>query len=143
VVTTPPPVPTLTLSLNQTLFHPGETLHVGLRAQNPGAAMSVDFYFGVLLPDAVTLLFFTTGGIAVTRLDADARTFQPLLARTDFAPNVANTVRDFFVYTFSGAESPGVYKFIASLTPPEAFADGRVDSSDLLTLAVAALGFSP
>lgn len=136
--------PRLVLSLNQPLFRPGETLRVGLRAQNPGGAVSVDFYFGLLLPDGVTVLFFNSlGGGVVTRLDADPRTFPPMLANATLPPGVEGTINDFFVYTFSGGEPPGVYIFFAILTPPGAFADGLVNGSDLLTLPVAPFNFSP
>ena len=70
----------LTLSINQSLFRSGNTLRVGLRAQNPGVTVNVDFYFGVLLPDGVNMLFVTSlsplNGV-VARLDADPRTFPP------------------------------------------------------------------
>jgi len=43
--------PLLTLSINQTTFRPGDTLHMGLQVANPGAGFNADFYFGILLPD--------------------------------------------------------------------------------------------
>jgi subtilisin family serine protease len=136
--------PRLVLSLNQTLFRAGETLRVGLRAQNPGAITSVDLYFGILLTDGVTVVFFNSvGDVVVTRLDADPRTFPPLLANTTLAPGLDTTLNDLFVYTFSTWEMPGVYVCFAVLTPPGVFADGKVDGSDLLTFPTAPFSFSP
>ncbi|MBI3326280.1 MAG: hypothetical protein HYZ81_06215 [Nitrospinae bacterium] len=40
--------PSPRLSLNQTGFKQGDTLRMGLMAQNPGPALLADFYFGVL-----------------------------------------------------------------------------------------------
>ena len=39
--------PILTLSVNQTTFGPGDTLHVGLHEESPGAGFTADFYFGI------------------------------------------------------------------------------------------------
>jgi hypothetical protein len=138
--------PTLTLSLNQRVFHLGDTLRVGLRAQNPGVPVTADFYFGVLLPDGVTVLFITSlsplDGI-VTRLDADPRTFRPLLANVQLRQGLDTTLMDFFVYTFGGGETAGTYAVFAFLTPPGAFNDGRVDPDDVPVIDVRPFNFSP
>src|SRR5262249_23405935 len=39
-----------------------------------------------------------------------------------------------FVFTFSGNEPLGTYVLFTLLTPPGAFADGRVDAGDILVL---------
>ena len=96
----------------------------------------MDFYFGVQLPDGATLIFFNSlGGAVASRLDADPCTFSPMFANA--------TLNDFFVYTFSGAESPGVYTFFAILTLPGAFSDGLVGGSNLLTLPIVPFSLSP
>jgi hypothetical protein len=137
---------TLTLSLNQRVFHLGDTLRVGLRAQNPGVPVTADFYFGVLLPDGVTVLFITSlsplDGI-VTRLDADPLTFRPLLANVQLPQGLDTTLMDFFVYTFAGGEAAGTYAVFAFLTPPGAFNDGRVDPDDVPVIDVRPFSFSP
>jgi hypothetical protein len=137
---------TLTLSLNQSAFRFGDTLRVGLRAQNPGVTVNVDFYFGVLLSDGVTVLFVTSvsplNGV-VARLDADPRTFRPLLPSVQLPQSLDVTVTDFLVYTFTGGEPAGTYAAIAFFTPPGAFNDGRVDAGDLLVIDARPFGFTP
>jgi hypothetical protein len=134
------------LTLNQSAFRPGETLRLGLRFDNPGPTVTADFYTGFLMPDGVTLVFFTnlTPLISTTtRLDADPRTFQPLLVNLQFPQGLHLTFADIAEYYFTGGEVPGSYAVFALLTPPGAFQDGRVDPSDLLSLAVQPFTFSP
>jgi hypothetical protein len=108
------------LSLNQTAFRTGDTLRVGLGARNSGPVFIADFYFAVLLPDGVTVLFVTglspLDGV-VTRLDADPRTFRPLFANVQLPQGLDVTLADFFVYPFAGGEAPGAYTVFAVLTP--------------------------
>ena len=100
----------------------------------------------MLLPDGVTVFFVTRlaplDGV-VTRLDADPRTFAPLAASYEFPSGEDVTVEDFFVYTFTGGESPGAYTLFTLLTPPGAFADGQVDAGDLLGLTRQPFTVSP
>jgi hypothetical protein len=137
---------TLTLSLNQSAFRLGNTLRVVLRAQNPGVPVTADFYFGVLLPDGVTVLFVTSlspqSGV-FTRLDADPRTFRPLLPNVQLPQGLDVTFPDFFVYTFTGGETAGTYAAFAFFTPPGAFNDGRVDAGDLPVIDIRPFSFTP
>jgi hypothetical protein len=137
---------TLTLSLNQSAFRFGDTLQVGLMAQNPGVPLNADFYFGMLLPDGVNMLFVTSlsplNGV-VARLDADPRTFRPLLPDVQLPQSLDVTLTDFFVYTFTGEEPAGTYAAVAFFTPPGAFNDGRVDAGDLSVLDARPFGFTP
>ena len=138
--------PELTLIPNQSAFHSGDTLRVGLRTQNPGVAVTADFYFGVFLPDGVTVLFITSLSpldATATRLDADPRTFRPLLANVQLPQGLDTTLADFLVYTFAGGETAGTYAVFALLTPPGAFSDGRVDPGDLPAIDVRPFSFSP
>jgi len=102
--------PVLTLSVNQPTFGPGETLHVGLHEDNPGAGFLADWYFGLLLPDGVTVLWFTSlsplNGV-LTRLDANLQTFLPLIPNMSIPSGVNVTREDIFVFTFSGNEPLG------------------------------------
>ena len=102
---------TVTLGLNQATFRAGETLRVALGIHHLGPTVTTDAYLGVLLPDGVTVFFVSSlaplDGV-VTRLDADPRTFAPLAAAYEFPSGEDVTVDDFFVYTVTGGESPGV-----------------------------------
>ena len=149
----PPPLPLppplsreLTLSLNQTAFRTGETLRVELDAQNPGPAFTADVYVGVLLPDGETVFFITRRSplqSVVTRLDADPRTFPPLLASVQLPQGLDITLTDFLVYAFGGGELAGTYTAFAFFTPPGAFTDGRMDPDDLVEIDVRPFVFSP
>jgi hypothetical protein len=138
--------PLLTLSLNQTTFRPGDTLHVGLHEESPGLGFTADFYFGILLPDGVTLFFFTSlsplNGV-VTRVDANPQTFQPLIPNVLIPQGVNVTLNDVFVFTFSGSEPLGTYVLFALLTPPSAFTDGRVDAGDILVIDTTSFTTTP
>jgi hypothetical protein len=137
---------TITLGLNQVKVCPGETLRVALGIHNLGPSVTADAYLGILLPDGVTVLFIThlapLDGV-VTRLDADPRTFTPLAPAYEFLSREDITVEDFFVYTLTGAELPGPYALFTLLTPPGAFADGHVDTGDLLGLTWQPFTISP
>ena len=133
--TAPALPPTLTLSLNHLTLRPGDTLRVGLTVRNSGPALSADFYFGMILPDGVTVQFIT--GLSPpdtvgTRLDASPATFRPLLANIFISQNLDIAVADFFTFSFLQSLSRGDYIFFAALTPPGAFADGRIDPGDLV-----------
>jgi hypothetical protein len=137
---------TVTLGLNQASVYPGDTLRVRLGLHTLGPTVTADAYLGIVLPDGVSVLFVT--GLAplngvVTRLDADPRTFAPLAPAYTFPTGENVIVEDFFVYTLTGAESPGTYALFTMLTPPGAFADGRVDAMDLLGLTHQAFAVSP
>ncbi|MBI3329040.1 MAG: HYR domain-containing protein, partial [Nitrospinae bacterium] len=137
--------PSLSLSLNQTTFQRGDTLRVGLMAQNPGPAFMADFYFGLLLPDGGTLLFFTSLSplnLVVSSL-ANPQTFQPLLANLLIAQGLDVAISDVFVFTFAEEAPPGTYVFFAALTLPGAFLDGQSDAGDLLAIDAKAFSFIP
>jgi hypothetical protein len=116
----PEPPSSWALSLNQTAFRPGDTLRVGLDARNSGSAFIADFYFAVLLPDGVTVIFVT-----------------------NLSPLDGVVLPDFFVYPFGGGEAPGAYTVFALLTPPGAFTDGRVDPGDLPVMDARTFSFRP
>ena len=79
----------------------------------------------------------------MSRLDADARTFPPLLANVQVSQGLNITLTDFLVYTFAGGESPGTYTVFAALTPSGAFSDGLIDAGDLLVIDVRPFVFTP
>jgi hypothetical protein len=139
----------LTLSLNQDLLHPGDTLRIKLGISAPRSSVTADAYLGFLLPDGVTVFFVTSleplDGV-VTRLDADPWTFASLAAAYVFPAGqgrLAALAADFVVYPLTGEESPGSYALFTLLTRPGAFADGRIDPGDLLGLTRQSFTVSP
>ena len=106
--------PTLALSVNQATFRSGDTLHIGLTARNPGPAFNADFYFGVLLPDGLSVVFLTSlaplNG-AGTRLDANPNTFKPLVTNLLIPQPLDVTLPDILVFTFTQGLPPATYVF--------------------------------
>jgi len=73
----------LTVFLNRGVFSPGDTLTLGVGAFNYGPDRLTDFFLAGIFPDAVTAAFVTNlspPAFALTRLDADPRTFTPLIS---------------------------------------------------------------
>lgn len=144
--TDPFPTPQLTLSVNQPSFRPGETLRVGLKARNVGPAFNADFYFGVVLPDGITVCFFTSlspPACAIRRLDGDPRTFPPLLPNVIIPQGLDAMLNDLLVFPFQGGEPPGTYVLFTALTPPGALGDGRIDVCDFIEIKTQAFSFGP
>ena len=138
--------PRLTLRLNQTVVHGGDTVRVGLDVQTGQVPVTGDAYVGIIFPDGHTTAFFTsvtppTGVVA--SLGDDARTFPPLIPGVviDAGTNVA--FDDFLVLTLTGTEQPGTYVIFAALVRPGALDDTRRDPGDLLALAIQAVTVTP
>ena len=95
--------PVLGLQLNQTLFHPGDTM-VLTATLTPGTDPAlVDAYFVIQLPDGTFLSLQPVG--AVPGIAPFATGFTP--------PPFSGTI---FSYQFTGAEPPGLYSWFAALT---------------------------
>jgi hypothetical protein len=95
--------PVVGLQLNQTLFHPGDTM-VLTAMLTPGTAPAlVDAYVVIQLPDGTLLSLQPVG--AVQGIAPFATGFTP-------AP-LSGTI---FIYQFTGAEPPGLYSWFAALT---------------------------
>jgi glucose/arabinose dehydrogenase len=138
--------PRLTLRLNQTVLHGGDTVRISLDVQTGQTAVTTDAYLGIVFPDGQTTVFFAsvTPPIAfVANLTGDARTFPPLLPGAVIAPATNVTLNDFLVLTLGGAEPAGTYLIFAALVRPGAVDDTRRDPGDLLALATATVSVSP
>jgi hypothetical protein len=136
--------PSLALRLNQSQFTgAGQTLVANLSVEHTGPDILTDFYFALLLPDGVTLIFVLGGENWVwTRLDASPSTFVPWVPNAPI-PRGTDVEYDFWSYTFYGAEPPGTYVTMLMLTKPGAFQDGRIDDGDILAMDTQAFEFIP
>jgi RHS repeat-associated protein len=124
----------LTVSLNQAMLPPGDLLRVGVDVRNSGPAFAADTYVGILLPDGVNVVFLTSLAPlnwVVTRLDADPRTFPPLLANLHIPEGFAAKVPELFALPFLEGMPSGEYAVFVLFTPPGALGDGRIDAGDL------------
>jgi hypothetical protein len=138
--------PSVILRMDPSIIEPGQTFHLGLSLRNPGADFPADFYVGLLLPDHVTLVFFTSFtplAAVVTRLDASPATFAPLVANGVLRRGLDSHVDDLLVFTIPETATLGVYTFFAFFTVPGALSDGRMDSNDIRALNVGHMDIRP
>jgi uncharacterized repeat protein (TIGR01451 family) len=137
--------PVLVLTLNQTAFRPGETLRMGVHLRNPGPILTTDVYVGIILPDGQTVLWLTNTAPlegVVTRLDADPRTFTPMLMSVSWPAGLDVTQEGYLSYRFTGGEAPGIYHLLVGWTKPGSLADGRIDEGNVLALDWKAVQFT-
>ena len=115
-----------------------------------------DFYFGVLVPPALsTTLGCPAGDALVFFADAFARTvvlcyltaspqsFAPLFAGMTIPAFLPTTAVASFGLTWPANIPAGTFTFLIFATPPGAFADGNVGPTDLTALRLDVLQASP
>ncbi len=128
----------------ETAFQLFEDLIVTVGVDNPGIAATVDFYFGALLPDGDTAVFFTDLNFnsGSGRLSAPA-SLRPIVAGVNLAtPFVFNESR-FFTRRWQTGDPPGNYVVFLAAVVPGALADNSIDPGDVVALATAVVTFSP
>ena len=134
---------TLVLTASHAVIAPGGTLRVTVGAVNSGPPVAADVYVVVLLPDGDSLVAPRgAAGFASGRL-SQLGALAPLAAGVTLATGFAQSLEDFVVYTFTGSEPPGVYRFFLAAVRPGALADGRVDAGDVLALATKQVTLGP
>ena len=131
------------LTPSHTLIAPGGTLRVTIGAVNQGPPVAMDVYVEVLLPDGDSLVAVRgAAGFTFGRLSQLAA-LPPLAAGVTLPTGFAQSLEDFLIYTFTGSEPAGPYRFFLAAVRPGALADGRVDAGDLLALATTQLTLGP
>ena len=146
----------LDLRLNRHSIAPGDFLEVGLFESNEGTATVQDFYFGALVPPALSttlgcpagdaLLFFAdafTRTVVLCYLTASPQSFAPLFASMTIPAHLPTTAVDSFGLTWPADIPAGTFTFLIFATPPGAFADGNVGPTDLTDLVLDVLQASP
>ena len=145
----------LALSLNQASVRPGETLRVDVTVSNPGPAVVVDVFFGLLLPAArgsalgcpggeTPLAFVTAGGVVLRCLSASPATFPPRGEHATVPAGLpATTISNFFIAVIPGEAPPDNYTLFLVLTPAGALADGLVDPGDIAASATTRFSIVP
>ncbi|MGH7266414.1 MAG: right-handed parallel beta-helix repeat-containing protein [Candidatus Rokuibacteriota bacterium] len=131
----------VTVAVNQASFAPGSTLSASVGVVNPGLPDVVEFYLGVLLPGAQTVVLLTEGGGVSQAPAVDVAAFPPVARNVSLAGPFAVSVPGFLVHTWTGGEPRGAYLLFLVAVRPGALADGAVDPGDLLAAGVASFVF--
>ena len=136
-------VPAL-LSFGASMVVVNVSYYVAIDRVPVGVAISFQYTAPVLILAGVALITRRSPlQSVVTRLDADAHTFPPLLASVQLPQGLDTTLTDFVVYAFGGGEPTGIYTVFTFLTPPGALTDGRMDPDDVVELESRPFVFSP
>jgi hypothetical protein len=130
-----------TLATNKANFAPGDLLNVSVGVANGGSSAVLDFYFGVLLPDGVTLLYFSDLSFTTAQASLhELPTLRPIASGVTFPPGAVFNAPQFFQYWFNGHEPSGRYLFFLAATPPGGFMLDRVVMLQTREIFLAATG---
>ena len=132
----------LDLLTNKQDFGPGDSMTVFVEVSNPGIQKLVDFYFGALLPDGVSVVFvdltFTGAGSLL-----DLAALSPLVENFDLSSSFQFTDPSFLNFEWEGTEPQGNYTLFLVAVQAGGFADGSADTEDIVALATLAISFTP
>jgi streptogramin lyase len=137
--------PFLSVSVNSSAFHTGDTIVISASVTNPGIpATVVDFYLGVVLPDGNTVIFFTDGGagVGIGSLD-DLHALGKEAATVALGTPFTTSLPTFASHTWTGTEPPGTYLVFFAAVTVGALADGDVDPGELRALQAVIFTFTP
>lgn len=129
--------PTVRITLNGSEFSAGNTLTIGLEAQNPSENPSTDLYIGVLLPGGETAVLFSAPGILGGAFSfANPASFPRVQG---VPPGLALNVPSFFEFRFPVTGiPPGSYQVFAALIRQGALGDKqatRLDPRDIVAFS--------
>jgi hypothetical protein len=127
--------------VNAPTFAVGSTLITSARIDNPGVAESADFYLGVVVPDGLTMVFWTGDGATALGRTDDLTSFQPYAAGETLASAFSRDLPGFFSYRWTGTEPHGDYVFFNLVTKAGALADRLATPDEILGLATTRFSF--
>jgi probable HAF family extracellular repeat protein len=135
-------LPKMSITTNRTSFGRTDMLTVSVGVGNPGFPAVVDFYFGALLPDGHTVVFFNDlefhSAVGDLAKPADLR---PIVAGVDLSTPFTFSQHTFFEYTWTGGEPSGRYLLFVAAVHPGTFADNSIDAGDIVAVSTAAVLF--
>ena len=132
----------LDLLTNKLDFEPGDLMTVFVEVNNPGIQKSVDFYFGALLPDGVSVVFSDltfNGGGSLLNLAA----LPPLVEDYDLSTPLMFTDPSFLNFVWEGSEPQGNYTLFLAAVEAGGFSDSSAEDEDIVALATVAITFTP
>jgi len=131
----------LTASANPLGAMVGQTVTTSASVNNPGLEGSADLYLGALLPDGVTIVFWTGESSLALGSLTDTSTFRPYAAGVSLAMSFVRNMPDFFSHQRIGSDPHGAYLLFNLATRAGAVAGGTLTSTDVLGLTTTAFVF--
>ncbi len=126
----------LTIATNRSDVTIGDSLVISVGVTNPGLPEMADFYFGALLPDGDTVLFFTDQAFHTGQGNlSQPGTLKPIVAKVDLTAPFTFDQPAFFTYQWTGLEPRGTYTLFVAAVVPGALADNTIDPGDVLALS--------
>jgi subtilisin len=141
----PPPPPGnagVTVTLNRSEFHVGDTLVVDVKAANPIGNSDAELYVGFLLPDGSSLAFMTAPGV----IGGQAAVASPAryIRLAPAPPGFSLDAPSFLKGTFPPSGIPfGPYRAFIALVRRGAFTDNKVDPGDVVAFDAKDFTFLP
>jgi hypothetical protein len=135
---------TLDLSVGSAGLRTGEKSSLSATLANPGGAVSVDVYLGVVLPaaagpglgcpggDAIGFLTGPSSSLTIRCASASPATFPRFAAGVSVPAGLAPTTLSDFTTVGWPSSSGGTHVVFAALTVPNALADGVIGPSDVI-----------
>src|SRR5262245_19700826 len=131
----------LSITTNTDRFAEGSKLGISVSIQNPGLPAVVDFYFGIVLPDGDTAVFFTdpfsfASGVGSL---ANPATLRPIVAGVDLTTPFTFSQPTFGSLSYPGTGPYGPHYLFFSAVKSGALADNVFEASDVLGLSTVAV----
>jgi len=136
----------LSITANTDQFFYGSNLGVSVSIQNPGLPAVVDFYFGVVLPDGDTVVFFTDPFSFASRVGSRANpaTLRPIVAGVDLTTPFTFGQPTFLSLSYPDNGPYGLHYLFISAVKSGALVDNVYEASDVLgSASFAVFIFSP
>jgi hypothetical protein len=125
----------LSITTNTNRFVEGsKQLGVSVSIQNPGLPAVVDFYFGVVLPDGDTVVFFTDPFSFASGVGSRANpaTLRPIVSGVDLTAPFTFGQPTFFSLSYPGNGPYGLHYLFISAVKSGALVDNVYEASDVL-----------
>jgi hypothetical protein len=122
------------ITVNQSSVASGQTLTVGVQANNPAGQPSADLFVGVLLPDGLTAVFLSPSGAFIgSGSVVHPAAFVPLQL-VPGGSSVSLPTLLALTLPAGGAVPAGVYTVFGALVRAGALIDDRIDPGDIVAI---------
>jgi len=126
----------VTAGVNQSTFTVGQTLTTSATLTSPGLPGAADLYVGALLPDGVTIVFWTGSATALGNRNNPA-SFRPYATNVALTPAFSHNMSDFFSRPWAVGDPHGNFLLFHLATKAGSLIGGAASPADILGLATA------